>query len=160
MLVPVEVSAFAIDPNRAAPLAVLKEIGGGGRSVAVPLEHGEANIIAMHSLQVSADKPFTVDLVKIVIEQLGAVLYRAVINDIADGVFSACIIVRAAAALQVINCRPGDAVTLAMKCGAPIFVKEDVFFKISAGRGQSEAEQLRAHIKSVDVTEFGKYILE
>ncbi|MDR0330394.1 MAG: bifunctional nuclease family protein [Chitinispirillales bacterium] len=162
MLVPVEISSFAVDSSKGSPLIILRE-AGGGRSVAVPLDHVDANAIAMHTLQVRVDKPLTIDLAKILIEQLGAVLYRVVISDVSeDGVFSAGLIIKAdgGASLKVIDCRPCDAITLAVRSGAPIFVRSEVFLKISSGSGLSESEQFRAYIRSIDTADFGRYVLE
>jgi len=160
MLIPVDVTSLAVEPQKSTPLAVLRE-PGGGRSVAIPLEHAEAGIIAMHWLQERAEKPFTVDLVKIVMEQLGGVLYRAVITDVEDGnSFSAGVVIQAGQSLKVVDCRPGDAVVLAVRCGAPVFVREAVFSKLSSDSGLSAEEQLRERIRSIDTTEFGRYVLE
>jgi bifunctional DNase/RNase len=159
MLIPVEVSSFAIEPDKSIPLIVLKE-AGGGRTVAVPVDPIEACAIAMHSLQVQVDKPFTIDLVKIAIEQLGGELYRTVINDFAEGAFSACIIIKTGVSLKVVDCRPCDAVALAMRCGAPIFVREVVFSKMGPERGSSAEEELRTRVRSVDTVEFGRFVLE
>ena len=161
MLVPVEISALAVDTVKGTPLVVLKD--RGERAVAVPLDHSDANAIAMHTLQVRADKPFTVDLVRIVAEQLGAVIYRAVISDVTDeGVFSASIVIRAdgGSSIKVIECRPCDAIALAARSGAPIFVREHVFSKQPDDSGLSDAERLRAHIRSIDTVEFGQYALD
>jgi hypothetical protein len=160
MLVPVEISSFAADTQKGTPLVVLKEIGGV-RTIAIPLDLTDANAIAMHSLQVEVDKPFTVDLVKIAIEQLGGALYRVVVSDVAaEGAFSSYIIIRAGASLKVIDSRPSDAVALAVKCGAPVFVRDDVFAKLESAGGQTAAEQLRARVRAVDTAEFGRYVLE
>ncbi|MCL2218534.1 MAG: bifunctional nuclease family protein [Chitinispirillia bacterium] len=160
MLVPVEISSFAADTQKGTPLVVLKEISGA-RSVAVPLDIVEANAIAMHSLQVQVDKPFAIDLVKIAIEQLGGTLYRVVISDASDeGVFSSYIVIQSGLSLKVIDCRPADAVALALKCGAPLFVRDEVFAKRASERGQTEAEQLRERVRAVDTAEFGRYVLE
>jgi len=159
MLIPVEVSSFAMEPQKNEPLIILKE-EGGSRTVAVPLDPVEACSIAMHSLKVPADKPFTIDLVKIAVEQLGGELYRAVINDVEDGAFTAYIVLKASESLKVVDCRPCDAVALAMRCGAPMFVRNDVFNKLSSGNGFSADEELRAHIRSVDTLEFGRMVLE
>jgi bifunctional DNase/RNase len=162
MLIPVEISSFAVDPAKGSPLIILREVGGG-RSVAVPLDHSDANAIAMHTLQVRTDKPLTVDLVKIVVEQLGGVLYRVVVNDVREGgIFSASVIVRAdaGASIKVIDCRPCDAITLAVRCGAPMFVREAVFSKLASKSGLSEEECLRIHIRSIDTAEFGRYVME
>lgn len=115
----------------------------------------------MHWLQERAEKPFTVDLVKIVMEQLGGVLHRVVISDVEDGnSFSACAAIQAGTAIKVVDCRPGDAVVLAVRCGAPVFVRETVFSKLNSDSGLSAEEQLRERIRSIDTTEFGRYVLE
>jgi len=160
MLVPVEISSFAADTQMGTPLVVLKE-SGGVRTIAVPLDLAAANAIAMHSLQVEVDKPFAIDLVKIAVEQLGGTLYRVVISDVTDeGVFSSYIIIRAGMSLKVIDCRPSDAVALAVKCDAPVFVRDDVFAKLNSPKGQTEAEQLRERVRAIDTVDFGKYVLE
>jgi hypothetical protein len=159
MLVPVEIYSFALDQQKGMPLVVLREIGGQ-RTVAVPIDPSDASAIAMHSLQVTTDKPFPIDLVKIAIEHLGGTLYRAVISDLADGAFVACVIIQSSSSLKVVDCRPCDAVALAMKCGAPIYVKEVVFSKLDSGTGESEEEQLRARVRAIDTIEFGRYVLE
>jgi len=160
MLVPVEISSLAVDTAKGTPLVILKD--PSGRVVAVPLDHSDANAIAMHTLQVRTDKPLTVDLVRIAVEQLGAVVYRSVISDVSeDGVYSACIVIRAdgGESIKVIDCRPCDAVALAARCGAPIFVREHVFAKQPDDSGLTAEERLRAHIRSIDTVEFGKYVL-
>ena len=159
-MVRVEIVSFAIDPRSGLPLVILREVGGE-RSLAVPIEAGDARAIAMHTLQVRIDKPSAVDLVKIVIEQLGAVFYRVVITDVSDNAFSSCIIVHASGgAVKVIDCMPPTAIVLAVKGEVPMYVKEAVFSKLSDGRGLTEEERLRAGIRSVDAVEFGRYILE
>jgi len=161
MLVPVEISSLAVDAARGTPLVILKD--HDGRVIAVPLDHSDANAIAMHSLQVRTDKPLAVDLVRIAVELLGAAVYRAVISDMSEeGVFSACIVIRAdgGASIKVIDCRPCDAIALAARSGAPIFVREHVFSKQPDGSGLSEEERLRAHIRSIDTVDFGRYVLD
>jgi len=161
MLVPVEISSLAVDTAKGTPLVILKD--RDGRTVAVPLDHSDANAIAMHSLQVRPDKPLAVDLVRIVVEQLGAELYRAVIGDVSeDGIFSASVVIRAGGGslIKVIDCRSCDAVALAVRCGAPIFVSERVFSKQPDESGMSEEEKLRARVRSIDTVEFGEYVLD
>jgi bifunctional DNase/RNase len=160
MLVPVEISSLAIDTAKGTPLVILKD--REGRVVAIPLDHSDANAIAMQTLLVRPDKPLTVDLVRIVAEQLGASVYRAVISDVSEeGIFSASVVVRAdgGASIKVIDCRPCDAVALAARSGTPIFVRESVFSKQPDGSGLSEGERLRAYIRSIDTVDFGKYAL-
>jgi len=161
MLVPVEISSLAVDTAKGTPLVILKD--RDGRVIAVPLDHSDANAIAMHTLQVRPDKPLAVDLVRIAVEQLGASVHRVVISDVSEeGVFSACMVIRAdaGASIKVIDCRPCDAVALAARSGAPIFARERVFSKQPDGSGVSEEERLRAHVRSIDTVDFGKYVLD
>jgi len=159
MLVQVEIASFAVDPGRSIPLIILRECGGE-RSVAVPIGPLEASVIAMHSLDVETDKPFTVDLVKTVIEQLGGFLVRIVISDVVEQSFSASIQVSAGSSVKVIECRPCDAIGLALRSGCPIFVRDAVLSKVNSDAELSEEEQLRKHIRSIDTLEFGRFVLE
>ena len=161
MLVPVEISSLAVDTAKGTPLVILKD--HDGRAIAIPLDHSDANAIAMHTLQVRIDKPLAVDLVRIAVEQLGASVHRVVISDVSEeGLFSACMVIRAdgGASIKVIDCRPCDAVALAARSGAPIFARERVFSKQPDGSGVSEEERLRAYVRSIDTVDFGKYVLD
>jgi len=159
MLVQVEITSFAVDSQRGLPLIILKECGGE-RSVAVPIGPLEASAIAMHSLDVETDKPLTIDLVGIVIEQLGGFLARVVISDLVEQSFSASIQVTAGSAVKVIDCRPCDAIGLALRSGCPIFVRDAVLSKVNSDTELSEEEQLRKHVRSIDTIEFGRFVLE
>ncbi|MDR0305489.1 MAG: bifunctional nuclease family protein [Chitinispirillales bacterium] len=159
MLIQVEITSFAVDPNRSIPLIILRELAGN-RSIAVPIGPLEASAIAMHSLQVQTDKPLTIDLVKITIEQLGASLLRAVISDVQEQQFTAVLQIQAGSSVKVIESRPCDAIGLALRCNCPIFVKDTVFAKVNSDDELSEQENLRKHIKSIDTVEFGRFVLE
>ncbi|MFP4014867.1 MAG: bifunctional nuclease family protein [Chitinispirillaceae bacterium] len=159
MLVQVEVASFAVDPSRNAPLVLLREVGGI-RSVAVPIGPLEASAIAIHSLQVEPEKPLTIDLVKIMMEELGAVLTRVVIYDVIEQAFQARLQIRSGSNVKVIDCRPCDALGLALRFDSPIFVNDAVFEKLQSGNGLSESEQLRKNIRNLDTTEFGRFVLE
>jgi hypothetical protein len=128
--------------------------------VAVPIGPLEASAIAMHSLDVQTDKPFTIDLVKIAIEQLGGFLVRIVISDVIEQSFSASIQVTAGSSVKVIECRPCDAIGLALRSGCPIFVRDAVFSKVNSDAELSEEELLRKQIRSIDTAEFGRFVLE
>ncbi|MDG5816039.1 bifunctional nuclease family protein [Chitinispirillales bacterium ANBcel5] len=159
MLVQVEIASFAVDPGKNSPLILLKE-SGGARSIAVPIGPLEASAIAMQSLQVESQKPLTIDLVKIVIEQLGATLSRVVVYDFSEQVFLARLQVLTEKSVKFIECRPCDAISLALRCKCPIFVADSVFTKTQSGSSLSDADNLKKHISSLDTLEFGRYVLE
>jgi uncharacterized protein len=158
MLIQVEIASFAVDPNRNSPLLVLKETGGA-RSLAIPMGPMEASTIAMESLKVATEKPVTIDLVRLVMEQLGGELNRILISDYLEGSFLSLLQIGTNGSVVSIDCRPCDAIALAMRCKKPIFVKDRVFDKIN-GRLMTEKEIVKKNISSIDTTEFGRYILE
>lgn len=158
MLIQVEVASFAVDPGRNSPLIILKEVSGV-RTLPVPIGPLEASAIAIESLKVTPEKPLTIDLVKIILEQLGGVLSRVVIYDIIEQSLQARLQLTHDNCMLFIDCRPSDAIALAMRCTTPIFVKEIVFEKNSPGK-VSEQDKLRRSISSIDTTEFGRYFLE
>ena len=158
MLVQVEIASFAMDPSRNSPVIVLREISGE-RSLPVPIGPLEASAIAIESLKVSPEKPLTIDLTRIIMEQLGGALTRVVIYDIVEQSLQARIQVVDGVSMIFIDCRPSDAIALALRCGAPIFVDDEVLEKV-AGRSLTDQEKLRRNITSTDTTEFGRYFLE
>jgi len=86
----------------------------------------EAQAIAIKLNDVDVPRPLTHDLLKSVIENFGAELVRVEITDLRDGTFYARLILRKAGSEVEIDSRPSDAMALALRCSAPIFVAEKV----------------------------------
>jgi bifunctional DNase/RNase len=158
MLHAVEVESFGVDPNTGTPLVILKE-KGGNRKLAVVIGPMEAGAIAMKSLNVETEKPLTIDLVKIVIERLGAKLDKVVLYDVSENVFLARLHVVMGTAALLIECRPPDALALALRNATPMYVDQLVFDKLTPA-GESEAGKLKQNIRNIDTVEFGRYHLE
>lgn len=158
MLIQVEVASFAVDPGRNSPLIILKEVNGI-RTLPVPIGPLEASAIAIESLKVTPEKPLTIDLARILLEQLGGILSRVVIYDMVEQSLQARLQVAHDNCMIFIDCRPCDAIALAMRCSTPIFVNDAVLEKNIPGK-VSDQDKLRRSISSIDTTEFGKYFLE
>lgn len=158
MLIEVEIASFALDPNRNTPVIILKEVNGD-RTLPVPIGPLEASAIAIESLNVTPEKPLTIDLVKLIMEQLGGTLQRVIVNDMINQSLQARIQVRSASGICLIDCRPCDAIALALRCRTAIFIDDRVLDCADAGI-QSAKERLRRRIRSIDTVEFGKYFLE
>ena len=159
MLILVEITSFAVDPSRNAPLLLLKECGGE-RTLPVPLGPVEASAIAIKSLNVKTDKPLTIDLVRAAVESLGAYLDRVVIYDYGNDTYSTRLHIVNNRNVSIIDCSASDGISLAMRCNAPVFVEEQVFGKKNGGDGLSDAEILRKNIRDTDTVNFGTYYLE
>jgi len=157
-LVLAEIASFALDPDRNTPVIILKE-SGGERTLAVPIGPLEASAIAIESLEVVPEKPMTIDLVALIMEKLGAKLSRVVIYDLLERSLMARIQIDSGSGILLVDCRPCDAIALALRCSVDILVEEQVLDRVSGGT-RSIKEQLKQRIRSIDTVEFGKYILE
>jgi uncharacterized protein len=159
MLIKVEFSSFAVDPEKNTPLMILKEVSGV-RALPIAIGPLEASAIAIETLKVKPDKPLTIDLVKSFADALGGNVLRVIIHQNGDASLMARLEIEARGAITGIECRPCDAIALALRCQAPIFVRDAVFEKFSQGTVISEADKLRRHLIALDTLDFGNFYLE
>jgi uncharacterized protein len=111
-----------INPNR---VVVLKE-RERDRYLAIVIGGPEADSIAIKLQDRSAPRPLTHDLLRNVIEELGAGVSRILINDLIDQVYYARIVLDIQGRESEIDSRPSDAIALAVRVGASIYVAEEV----------------------------------
>ncbi len=99
------------------------------RYLPIWIGNNEADAIVIQLQNVTVPRPQTHDLLKSVITQLGAKVERIVVNDLADDVFYARILIDFDGRHVEIDSRPSDAIALAVRVKAPIFVEESVLEK-------------------------------
>ena len=159
MPVEMKIQGLMIDPVTQMPIIILKNSGG---DTVLPIWVGifEANAIAMRLENVQSPRPMTHDLLKNVIEGLKVAVERVVITDLKENTFFALIHLRRNGEALTIDARPSDAMALALRAGAPIFVEQLVLEKStdqSEHGGSQETERLRKWLETVDPEELGKY---
>jgi len=159
MSVEMKIKGLMIDPVSNMPIIILKS--ENGESV-LPIWVGifEANAIAMKMEDIVSPRPMTHDLLKNVIEELRASIRGVEITDLRDNTFFAVIRLDVGGNALEIDSRPSDAMALALRAGAPIFVRQSVLEKSSSAgeTGDSqETERLRRWLETVDPSELGKY---
>ena len=158
MPVEMQIKGLMIDPVSNMPIIILKNKAG---DAVLPIWVGifEANAIAMQLENIVSPRPMTHDLLKNVIDQLQAQIRRIVITDLRDNTFFATILLQRDASELSIDARPSDAMALALRAEAPIFVEQSVLDKSSAGEtgDAEETERLRKWLESVDPEELGRY---
>jgi len=86
----------------------------------------EAGAIALALQGVTVARPLTHDLLKSAVEELGGRVRRIVVNDLIDNTFYALITVEQDGRRVEIDARPSDAIALALRVNAPIYVTEKV----------------------------------
>lgn len=115
---------------------ILKE-SDGSRQLPIVIGAPEAQAIANELEGVRPQRPMTHDLLKNIIDTLGATVREVVIASLQDGTFFAHIVFEYSD--LEIDARPSDAIALAVRCGVPIYVAESVLDE--AGFQTDEDEQ-------------------
>jgi bifunctional DNase/RNase len=104
----------------------------GSRGFPIVIGFNEVEEINRKLCGVAPPRPLTHDLVGRILSALGHRLHRVVINELREGTFYATLVLLprdagTAGAERVVDCRPSDAIALAVQTGAPILVARDVF---------------------------------
>jgi len=111
----------------------------------------EANAICFILEGITPPRPMTHDLTKSILDTLDIKIISIVINNLKENTYYAKIHLSAQGSEVVIDSRPSDAIALALRSSAPIFVSEDVLEK-------RNAENLDQWLKNLKPEDFGKYL--
>jgi bifunctional DNase/RNase len=96
------------------------------RTLPIFIGFPEAQAIAMRIENVETPRPLTHDLLKNLLDCMEWRLKRVVINDLVEGTFYAVLVAEREGSETEVDCRPSDAIALAVRCGAPIYVAKKV----------------------------------
>ncbi|MEZ6138927.1 MAG: bifunctional nuclease family protein [Zavarzinella sp.] len=125
MPVQMELRRIIISDINDKQLIVLREVDGD-RSFTIVIGSYEANSIERRIKKVFASRPLTHDLVVNAIENMGGEIQDILINDLQDQTYFARLRVQRHGELVEIDCRPSDAIAIAVTADVPIFVAEAV----------------------------------
>src|SRR6266849_5458248 len=125
MQIEMTIKGLMVDPITNMPIIVLRDKEG---QKVLPIWVGifEANAIALQIENISTPRPMTHDLLRNVIEDLKASVQKVVVCDLQDNTFYALIYLSLGGQTVAIDARPSDAIALALRTRAPIFVEETV----------------------------------
>lgn len=154
-----ELVAVRIELPGNAPVVLLRETTGVRRILPIFIGHPEATAIAFAVDGVVTPRPMTHDLLKTVIDELGADLERIVITELREGTFFAELHLIVGQRPHRISCRPSDAIALALRDECPIFAEEEVLAEAGvveepAEESEEVVEKFREFIDSVDPEDF------
>jgi hypothetical protein len=138
MLKAVIIFSINMDPIRKIPFIILKEVGG---EQTLPIWIGllEATAIASQIAGVKSSRPMTHDLLKNIIDKADVKVNRIEICDLRDNTYYATIHLTHRGKTIAIDSRPSDAIALALRTQAPIFVADEVLEKSMRVEAASEA---------------------
>jgi bifunctional DNase/RNase len=128
MWLEMKVKQLALDPLSNMPMIVLRD-EEEKRSLPIWVGLAEANAIALELEKITTARPMTHDLLRNILETVGARVSKVVVNDLKENTFYAVIHLRLGSSDLTVDSRPSDAIALALRVDAPIFVDESVLTK-------------------------------
>ena len=126
MEIEVKIRGLMMDPSSGTPIIILKDVNS---DTMLPIWVGayEANAIALEIEKITPQRPMTHDLIRNLINEIGAKVERVVVTELRDNTFFAVIEIRGIDREPLIlDARPSDAIALALRADCPIFVDEEV----------------------------------
>ncbi|MCX7982122.1 MAG: bifunctional nuclease family protein [Syntrophales bacterium] len=164
MMVEMKVAGITIDPLTSTPIVILKDLE---EKKAIPIWIGlfEASAIATRLENVTFSRPMTHDLVKNIIEKLNARLLKIEIVDLRNNTYFAEMHLAVGDDVIIVDSRPSDAIAIALRMDAPIYVEESVIDKsrnVDMGEQSEEFKKLRDQkllefLENLSPEDFGKY---
>lgn len=131
-LIPVELSRVVIQEKDDHQFIHLRE-RDGKRSFPIVIGFNEAAEINRKLRGLQAVRPLTHDLIGRVLESLEARITKVVISELRDSTFYATLVLSHNGTDKQVDCRPSDAMCLAVQTGAPVFVARDVMDVVAPG---------------------------
>jgi hypothetical protein len=128
MFVEMKVRGLALDPLSNMPIIILRD-EEDKRSLPIWVGIFEANAIALELEKISTPRPMTHDLIKNILECIDARLQKVVVTDLKENTFFAVLHLQLGDVEYTVDSRPSDAIALALRVGAPIYVDEEVVRK-------------------------------
>ena len=156
-LVPMSIKGLMLDPISNSPIVILKD---GEERIFLPIWVGifEANAIALQLENIATPRPMTHDLLRNLIETMEGKVSRIIINDLRESTFYARIDMVVGQRKLEIDARPSDAIALALRTEAPIFVEQDVLDQAQTiAPDEDSDDKLKKWFESVSPEDLGKY---
>lgn len=158
-----QLGGLGFDPKNMSPIVLLRDLEERNF---LPIWIGmfEAAAIAMELQEFKPPRPMTHDLLTKIIGLFNAKVHRIVINEIIDNTFYSYLELQPSqGALIRVDARPSDAIAVAVRTAAPIFVSEAVMLKakmVNAEKDEEEAQKFRDFIDNIKPDDFSKYFDE
>lgn len=145
-LIQVDIIGLSTSPSSGGAYALVLGEVDGNRRLPIIIGAFEAQAIALELEKIQPPRPMTHDLIRDLFDSVSADVTDILIDELREGTFFAKIRYTVNAAESQLDCRPSDAVALAVRVGAPIFVAPSVLDE--AGIPTEEEDNLTAAIES------------
>ncbi|MCX6554906.1 MAG: bifunctional nuclease family protein [Candidatus Aminicenantes bacterium] len=123
--VEVNVVGLIMDQISKSPVMVLKPLNDK-KIIPIWIGMAEANSIALELESIPSPRPMAHDLINCIMSNLEAVLTKVIITNIVENTYYAELYIEKEGRISTIDCRPSDAVALALKNGVKIYVSSQI----------------------------------
>lgn len=147
MLIQMKVEGMLFDPRSNMYILLLKEIEGNG-TLPIWIGKPEADSIALALGKVETPRPLTHDLIKNIVDGVKIKITRIIVTEILDNTYYALVCLHDGKRETMVDSRPSDAVAVALRVNAPIFVEETIM-------EQKSADELEEWLKNLKPEDFG-----
>ena len=154
-----KIRGLMMDPINNSPIVILQETKG---ETLLPIWVGifEANAIALQIEKIDTPRPMTHDLVKNLLRQLEAEVVKVVVTELKDNTFYALIHLKVMDKTVMIDCRPSDAIAIALRTDSPIYVADDVINRsrnVTLSKDRLDPDEVKKWLENLNPDDMGKY---
>lgn len=148
LLIELAVDRVVEDPNTDTRILVLSRTDGGAEQFTVWIGAAEGESIRRALDTSVTPRPMSHDLMKSFGEHFGVKTERVVLTDVKSSTYFATVYLESNGVTRTIDARPSDAIALALRCRAPIYVTQDVWKRRSG-------QNLDAWLSKLDTRNIG-----
>jgi uncharacterized protein len=159
MQIEMKIKGLMVDPITNMPIIILRD-EDGQRVLPIWVGSYEANAIALQIENVPTPRPMTHDLLRNVIHDLKADVLKIVVSDLKENTFYALIHLEVNGERVAVDARPSDAIALALRARAPIYVEDRVIDNaksIDFAPDKGDDERLQKWLENLNPDDMGKY---
>ena len=159
MQIEMTIKGLMVDPITNMPIVILRD-KDGQRVLPIWVGVFEANAIALQIENVTPQRPMTHDLLNNVIHDLRADIQKIVVSDLKDNTFYALIYLNIGGEVTAVDARPSDAIALALRARAPIYVEDRVIDSaksVDLAPEKQDSERLQKWLENLDADQMSKY---
>jgi bifunctional DNase/RNase len=147
MLIQMKVEGMLFDPRSNMYILLLKEVNGN-KTLPIWIGKPEADSIALALGKVETPRPLTHDLIKNIVEDLKLKITKIIVTEILDNTYYALLCIENGKHETFVDSRPSDAVAVALRVKAPIFVEDTII-------EQKSSDELEDWLKNLKPEDFG-----
>jgi bifunctional DNase/RNase len=142
-----KVEGLLFDPRSNMYILLLKEIDGKG-TLPIWIGKPEADSIALALGKVETPRPLTHDLIKNITDGLKVKITKIIVTEILDNTYYALVCLNDGKKETYVDSRPSDAVAIALRANASIFIEDSIMERRSA-------DELDEWLKNLKPEDFG-----